>query len=118
MKSKLYTASTVAVAATLLTALVSAQGSGAVAQDTPLQPAQLESVPFVSQEVVQPLPNEAQPEAAPAQDDVAEAPAGSTLAELVAAHTRTAELSPEMRCLAGAIYFEAKSESLPGQLAV
>jgi spore germination cell wall hydrolase CwlJ-like protein len=27
-------------------------------------------------------------------------------------------ISPELRCLAGAIYFESKSEPLPGQLAV
>lgn len=46
-----------------------------------------------------------------------------TLAQLVAAQTRQdlaqqASLSSEQNCLAGAIYFEAKSESLEGQLAV
>lgn len=40
-----------------------------------------------------------------------------SLARLVAAQP-TGELSRELECLAGAIYFEAKSESLAGQLAV
>ena len=40
-----------------------------------------------------------------------------SLARLVAAQP-TGELSRELECLAGAIYFEAKSETLAGQLAV
>jgi len=40
-----------------------------------------------------------------------------SLAKLVAAQP-AGELSRELECLAGAIYFEAKSESLVGQLAV
>lgn len=40
-----------------------------------------------------------------------------SLAKLVAAQP-TGELSRELECLAGAVYFEAKSESLAGQLAV
>jgi spore germination cell wall hydrolase CwlJ-like protein len=122
MKSKLYPASSFAVAATLLTAVISAQGSGAVAQDTLSGPAKQESLPFISRAVVQPLPAEAQEvlSSGPAQDDAAaaSAPAGASLAELVAAQAQADALSPEMRCLAGAIYFEAKSEPLPGQLAV
>ena len=43
--------------------------------------------------------------------------AGS-LATLVAAQPQPFDLSRELNCLAGAIYFEAKSESLTGQLAV
>ena len=44
--------------------------------------------------------------------------AGATLAETVA-KLRSAEAgSRELECLAGAIYFESKSESLQGQLAV
>jgi spore germination cell wall hydrolase CwlJ-like protein len=124
MKSKLYPASSFAVAATLLTAVISAQGSGAVAQDTLSGPAKQESLPFISKAVVQPLPAEAQEvlSSGPAQNDDAAAPAagsvGGSLAELVAAQAQPETLSPEMRCLAGAIYFEAKSEPLPGQLAV
>ncbi len=43
--------------------------------------------------------------------------AGS-LRQLVAAQPQTRELPRELHCLAGAVYFEAKSESLTGQLAV
>ena len=42
----------------------------------------------------------------------------ASLAELVAATPRPAEIDPELRCLAGAVYFESRGESLPGQLAV
>ena len=49
--------------------------------------------------------------------DVPQIRAG-TLATLVAAQPQPFDLSRELNCLAGAIYFEAKSESLTGQLAV
>lgn len=41
-----------------------------------------------------------------------------SLAELVAETPRPAKLDPELRCLAGAVYFESRGESLVGQLAV
>lgn len=41
-----------------------------------------------------------------------------TLSALVAAEKSDEELTAEQECLAGAIYFEARSESLDGQLAV
>lgn len=41
-----------------------------------------------------------------------------SLAELVAAMPRPAKLDSELRCLAGAVYFESRGESLAGQLAV
>ena len=41
-----------------------------------------------------------------------------SLGELVAATPRPAEIDPELRCLAGAVYFESRGESLAGQLAV
>lgn len=44
--------------------------------------------------------------------------AGATLAETVAKLRSSDPGSRELECLAGAIYFEAKSESLAGQLAV
>jgi len=57
--------------------------------------------------------NQAQPvEAAPAVD------APETLQALVAATPVGEEISPEMKCLATAIYYESRSESLMGQLAV
>jgi len=43
---------------------------------------------------------------------------GATLAETVAKLRNAEAGSRELECLAGAIYFEAKSESLAGQLAV
>ena len=65
-------------------------------------------------EAVDPLAptiDEAQP-----QDETIEA--GATLAETVAKLRSTDPGSRELECLAGAIYFESKSESLAGQLAV
>lgn len=119
MTTKLRYASSLAVAATLITALVSAEGSGVAAQ--PL-PAQGKSGPtpteFTSQEIVQPLP-------APAvevnRDEVSLAPApidAGSLSQLVAETPTPSDLSNELACLAGAIYFEAKGETLAGQLAV
>lgn len=55
-------------------------------------------------------------------DDAAEPKPAPTLAdslaELVAATPRPADMDAELRCLAGAVYFESRGESLPGQLAV
>jgi hypothetical protein len=65
-------------------------------------------------EVVQPL----LPAATPA-DGVSIAPEpAATLSELVADHGDAETLDGDMRCLAGAVYFESKGESLDGQLAV
>ena len=41
-----------------------------------------------------------------------------SLAELVAETSRPVDIDPELRCLAGAVYFESRGESLVGQLAV
>lgn len=57
-------------------------------------------------------------------DDVAEHPAaapvrGGSLKALVnASEADTADLDPQLRCLATAVYFESKGEPLEGQLAV
>lgn len=64
---------------------------------------------FVSEEVVQPLP--VQPEAPVLTE------AGS-LRELVGMVDTAAPMSEDLRCLAGAVYFEARGEPLAGQLAV
>jgi spore germination cell wall hydrolase CwlJ-like protein len=69
---------------------------------------------------------EAQPpveEAIEKQDEPVAAPkpavvTADSLAELVAATPRPATLDPELRCLAGTVYFESRGESLVGQLAV
>ena len=118
MRTKLRYASTFAVAATFITTLVMADGSSVAAQPLPATPAGVaQPVPeFTSQPIVQPLPAPAVE--APA-DEAAQAPidAGS-LSQLVAATPTPSELSGELACLAGAIYFESKGETLAGQLAV
>jgi spore germination cell wall hydrolase CwlJ-like protein len=68
-------------------------------------------ITFVSQEVVQPLP-EAESAPVPVLTE-----AGS-LIELMRMVDTAAPMSDEMRCLAGAVYFEARGEPLTGQLAV
>lgn len=111
-------ASTIAVAATLIATLVSAEGSGAVAKgSSPVAATEPAPLRMISQPVVQPLPSAPSEDAA--VDDsasVSEQPAAS-LAELVDEQPQ-GELSRELNCLAGAIYFESKSEPLEGQLAV
>lgn len=96
--------------------------SGAFAQDqslgeeqtetgqNPLEPTadETSAVTFISQEVVQKLPEAKEPAVIDA----------SSLAELVASMDTGAELSKDMQCLASAIYFEARGEELMGQLAV
>lgn len=42
----------------------------------------------------------------------------ASLAALVAATPKPEKIDRELRCLAGAVYFESRGESLPGQLAV
>ncbi|MDP3675195.1 MAG: cell wall hydrolase [Novosphingobium sp.] len=117
MNTKLRYASTIAVAATLITTLLSAEGSGVAAQPLPTQAEIVQASPeFTSQPVVQPLPA---PAVEAPSDKVAQTPvdAGS-LAQLVAATPTPTDLSNELACLAGAVYFEAKGETLAGQLAV
>lgn len=118
-------ASAIAVAATFVVTLVSAEGSGAFAESktpalTQAEPVNLLPAPvMVAQPVVQPLPTEAK------ADPVLREPAMPTpvrsagsLTALVSAQPQPSELPRELHCLAGAVYFEAKSESLAGQLAV
>lgn len=118
MSRMLDKASVVAVAVTLVATLFSAD-TGAAAKGSPSAAEQV-PVRMISQPVIQrlPAPVEAQDEAA---DTAAEAEttyeSADSLAELVADQPQ-GDLSRELHCLAGAIYFEAKSESLEGQLAV
>lgn len=79
------------------------------AEIRPLIDAAPEPTVFVSNAVVQDVPEQTEPAAAPE--------AGS-LRELVAMTDPDGELSDEMRCLAGTVYFEARGEPLDGQLAV
>lgn len=114
MRTKVQWASAVALAATVLTALFSAQGSGAAASEIiPILVEQSPQMRFVSEPVVQPILSADDAEAG----EVADSDANS-LTELVAEQPITEPLDAQMRCLAGAIYFEARGESLEGQLAV
>lgn len=114
--------SAAAIAATMFFMVADVEGSGARAQDAEAvtetsQSVELtdERVPlFVPKEVVQPLP-EAVSNSEP-QDEVAAIAA--SLTELVALTPTEGELSEELHCLAGAVYFESRGEPLAGQLAV
>lgn len=135
MRSKLDWASGIALAATAFTALLSAQGSGAAASDfiptltdqaAEKNPAELASVlvpapaaqtapRFVATPMVQKLPADVGLGSHTLSDDA------SSLAQLVSQQEKQPQagaLSADMRCLASAIYFEARGESLDGQLAV
>ncbi|KHK89615.1 cell wall hydrolase [Novosphingobium malaysiense] len=121
MRSKVQWASAMALAATAFTALLSAQGSGAEASDMIPSPAKQEpAVEFVSKPVVQPLATDEDA----GTDETSESsatdmqPTASSLLQLVSEQSMPGKLGREMRCLAGAIYFEARGETLEGQLAV
>jgi len=91
------------------------------AEWTPLPEAPVEQLLQQNVDPLAPAP-EAQDEPqqfqedAQAEDDAIEP--GATLAETVARLRSSDPGSRELECLAGAIYFESKSESLAGQLAV
>ncbi|MGI8943460.1 MAG: cell wall hydrolase [Qipengyuania sp.] len=115
--------SAAAIAATMFFTVADVEGSGAWAQDAqaatqrPAEVAELtdEVVPvFVTGEVVQPLPDAKSPQK-PHDDGAAEA---ASLSDLVSLTSTDGALSDELRCLAGAIYFESRGEPLAGQLAV
>ncbi|MEE4451946.1 cell wall hydrolase [Novosphingobium resinovorum] len=111
MRKKVEWASAIALAATVLTALLGATGSGAAASD--FIPTLIETKPapqFVSQPIVQAL----------SADEVedTDTPDADSLEQLVSQQDAPDDMSRDMRCLAGAIYFEARGESLEGQLAV
>lgn len=120
MSRTLQKASAIAVAATVLTIVFGAEGSGAAAQAL----AQAATIPEPSIQIdlpeIAPPPGPGEASApVPAQQATEQdaAPAAS-LADLVAEQPQPSELSRDMQCLASAIYFEARSESLAGQLAV
>jgi len=77
----------------------------------PVAPPALSDIP------VQPLHDAVNDPATATEADITSIPAAS-LPELVDMVPLPTSLSPDIECLAGAVYFEAKSESLDGQLAV
>lgn len=121
MSRKAHFAGLIAIAATGTVLFASAETSGAFAQQGETQdisqlPLTDETMPvFVSEEVVQPLP-EVQETEAPAEN--ADVPQAESLKQLIAAVPAPSSLSAEMECLAGAIYFESRGEPVAGQLAV
>ena len=121
MRSKLKLASVAAVAATMASAFISAGGSGAAAEAmTPVAVKSEPHVRFISKPVIQPLPSEDEEGTASSeqQTDQATQESADSLADLVAVQPQPAKLSRQLKCLATAIYFEARGETLSGQLAV
>ncbi len=107
-----------AVAVALVSLFAAVEAPRAEAQQPPVAgiPAHSHSsadelVPqFVSRPVVQAVPTIADEPAAP--------PSASSLRDLIAKMPIDTELDEQLKCLAGAIYFEARGEPLAGQLAV
>jgi N-acetylmuramoyl-L-alanine amidase len=122
MSQKFRFASTISVFATILTTLISTGGSGAHAQDLQIavveapgasavvSPSDTSLIPAT--EVPLPQPEVTQPDAAALPESAA------TLAAMAEAFEAPAKLPRDIECMASAIYFEAKSETLAGQLAV
>lgn len=130
MSKQLRIASAISVAATILSTLLASGGSAASAQDLQVQVAEAPGASAIIQNsavaATRPVEQAApQPEVQNAVETDSDAPVASpalpnavSLAALVAETPLPAALSREMECLAGAIYFEAKGETLAGQLAV
>ena len=116
--TKLNRVSALAVVASAMMIIASADGSGAAAESRAPVAIQTEpAILTISEPVIQPLPQAEVPgNALVAGAD--EAPRTVSLAELVALQPQPAELSRELNCLAAAIYHESKGETLAGQLAV
>lgn len=126
MSRQFRVASAVCIAASFATILFSTGGSGAKAQDIQIPVSEapgssaitVEPSQSVFRPAEQPLP---QPErtGSDSDRDASEAlPSAASLADLIERTPLPSSLSREMECLAGAIYFEARSETLAGQLAV
>ncbi len=97
----------------LVLSLVGTTGASARPQDPQVQVSDV-------QVVTDPSPARIDPATAPAgasDADITLSPAAS-LAELVNAVPVPETLPQDIECMAGAVYFEARSESLAGQLAV
>ncbi|MBA3055820.1 MAG: cell wall hydrolase [Sphingomonadales bacterium] len=134
MSRKLDIASALSIALTVGLTLVTAGGSGAAAESRNPQaripqlqaeiPAGAEAPDSLTPEISAApaatiTPTERADALAAAVSEPAEtAITPATLRELVAAQDTSGELSRNLECLAGAIYFESKSEPLDGQLAV
>jgi hypothetical protein len=120
MSRKTATIAAIATLAFAATMFPGGQNAAALAQaasdqltaPTPVEAPELvpQSIEYVAEPVVQPLPAPA-----PAAPVLTEA---GSLRELVGMIDTDTPMSDELRCLAGAVYFEARGEALAGQLAV
>jgi spore germination cell wall hydrolase CwlJ-like protein len=117
MSRKLNKVSMAAVAATAAFALFTADGSGAAAQAKDPQIVTHEVAQTADQTIIVST-SEAPEDSANDAAGAADATVSTSLDELVSSHAADVSASRELNCLAGAIYFEAKSEPLVGQLAV
>ncbi|QSB45094.1 cell wall hydrolase [Tsuneonella flava] len=128
---KFHRATLAAIAATTVFTLSFADGSGANAQPGENQPQaalplteetvpQVENVQFVSEPLVQAITEQSEDQAADGNDADVNALLSNvgSLRQLVATVPSGEKLSRQMKCLAGAIYFESRGEPLAGQLAV
>jgi N-acetylmuramoyl-L-alanine amidase len=122
MSLKLQRASAIALVATVFSIFASSDGAGAQVQTDAAQVIEAAAeedtaadIRFISQPVVQPLPQDAQAQGVQTLEAAVEA---DSLSQLVSDMPVADEMSEEMRCLAGAIYFESRGEPLDGQLAV
>ena len=122
MSRKTRWASAIGMATLMLTTLAGASGSGAFAQEIDPGALLLITLPdvgqvpqpqFVAEPVVQAIP---EPDAQATRNEAPES--ASSLRELVSSTPTDGAMSEDMRCLAGAIFFESKGEPLSGQLAV
>ena len=125
-------ASLCSLALTLAFAAVGTTGAKAHPQDLQVQASAVSApVAGTTSPVIAQTANPAEPATIPVQplhdatidpaigsDADTPQPSAASLAELVDMVSMPATVSPDIDCLAGAIYFEAKSESLAGQLAV
>ena len=128
MSRKTHSISAAAILAATSLTLASAETSGAFAQDqqdisaagmettkTAADGSEKPAPQFVSEEIIQPLPEDAAQEETQSDET---APSAASLRELVSSTGTDYALSEQMKCLAGAIYFESRGEPLAGQLAV
>jgi len=139
MSSKLRYASALSIAAMVITTLFSTGGSGAAAQSyepkgsepaaraettAPSIPPVLTESAAGAQVVVQAGPVAVSPDGGDlasgtvSSDLIPQVRPVASLAALVERTDLPDDVSGELNCLAGAVYFEAKGESLAGQLAV
>ena len=121
MSKQLARASVLSLAATFLMIVFNAAGSGAAAQLTNQQAVSeptLKTVPVPAADAsATGTANAALPQ--PSLDLGATPVVNSaTLNQLVSQQSVADDVSPELNCLAGAVYFEARNETLDGQLAV